>query len=174
MRSEKQFLVQAVCDMISESDYCYFVSYQGIKVKDFSEFRNQLAANGAACHVLKNTFIAKAAEKLEITGLEAAGLSGSTAMIYGKGDCSAVAKVVQEFGKKIEPLKTKGGYMDGAILSEAQVGALADLPAKPVLQAMLLGVLQAPARNFVTVLNAKVSTIVNVVNAYKNKLEENN
>jgi large subunit ribosomal protein L10 len=64
--------------------------------------------------------------------------------------------------------------MDGAILSEAQVGALADLPAKPVLQAMLLGVLQAPARNFVTVLNAKVSTIVNVVNAYKNKLEENN
>ena len=173
MRIEKQFLVASIVDAVKTSDYVYFVSYAGLTVKSFSELRNQLAAAGAKCTVQKNTLIKKAADQLEL-GLEAIDLTASTAMVYGQGDRSAVAKLLVEFGKKQEQVKAKGGYMDGAVLSSAEVGALADLPAKPVLQAMLLGVLQAPARNLVTVLNAKVSSIVNVVNAYKDKLENAN
>ena len=173
MRIEKQYLVASIVDAVKNSDYVYFVSYAGLTVKSFSELRNQLAAAGACCQVQKNTLIKKAADQLELE-LEAIDLTASTAMVFGKGDCSAVAKLLVEFGKKQEQVKAKGGYMDGAVLSAAEVGALADLPAKPVLQAMLLGVLQAPARNLVTVLNAKVASIVNVVNAYKDKLENAN
>ena len=61
--------------------------------------------------------------------------------------------------------------MEGEVLSSAQVGSLAELPSKPVLQAMLLGVLQAPSRNLVSVLNAKAASILNVLNAYKDKVE---
>ena len=173
MRIEKQYLVASIVDAVKNSDYVYFVSYAGLTVKSFSELRNQLAAAGAFCQVQKNTLIKKAADQLELE-LEAIDLTASTAMVFGKGDCSAVAKLLVEFGKKQEQVKAKGGYMDGAVLSSAEVGALADLPAKPVLQAMLLGVLQAPARNLVTVLNAKAASIVNVVNAYKDKLENAN
>ena len=173
MRIEKQYLVASIVDAVKNSDYVYFVSYAGLTVKSFSELRNQLAAAGACCQVQKNTLIKKAADQLELE-LEAIDLTASTAMVFGKGDCSAVAKLLVEFGKKQEQVKAKGGYMDGAVLSAAEVGALADLPAKPVLQAMLLGVLQAPARNLVTVLNAKAASIVNVVNAYKEKLENAN
>ena len=122
----------------------------------------------------KNALIKKAAEALEISGLDAVDLTGSTAIIYGQGDCSAVAKLVKEFAKKCELLQAKGGYMDGNVLNAQDVTALADLPAKPVLQAMLLGVLQAPARNLVTVLNAKAASIVNVINAYKDKVQNSN
>ncbi|MBE6356948.1 MAG: 50S ribosomal protein L10 [Lentisphaerae bacterium] len=173
MRIEKQYLVSSIVDAIKTSDYVYFVSFAGLTVKSFSDLRNQLAAAGARCTVQKNALIKKAADQLELE-LEAIDLTAGTAMVYGQGDCSAVAKLLVEFGKKQEQVKAKGGYMDGAVLSAAAVGALADLPAKPVLQAMLLGVLQAPARNLVTVLNAKVSSIVNVVNAYKDKLENAN
>ena len=173
MRIEKQYLVASIVDAIKTSDYVYFVSFAGLKVKDFSDLRNQLAEAGARCTVQKNTLIKKAAAQLNLE-LEAIDLTASTAMVYGQGDCSAVAKLLVEFGKKQEQVKAKGGYMDGAVLSSAEVGALADLPAKPVLQAMLLGVLQAPARNLVTVLNAKAASIVNVVNAYKDKLENAN
>ena len=173
MRIEKQYLANSIADAIKNSDYVYFISFAGLTVKSFSELRNQLAAAGACCQVQKNTLIKEAADQLELE-LEAIDLTASTAMVFGKGDCSAVAKLLVEFGKKQEQVKAKGGYMDGAVLSSAEVGALADLPAKPVLQAMLLGVLQAPARNLVTVLNAKVSSIVNVVNAYKDKLENAN
>ncbi|MCI5778606.1 MAG: 50S ribosomal protein L10 [Lentisphaeria bacterium] len=174
MRSEKVYLVNSIVDAVKNSDFVYFVSYAGITVKSFSDLRNQLAAQGAVCRVMKNTLIRKAADQLELAGVEAIDLTASTAMVFGRGDSSAVAKLLAEFGKKQEQVKAKGGYMDGAVLSAAEVGALADLPAKPVLQAMLLGVLQAPARNLVTVLNAKASSIVNVVNAYKDKLENAN
>ena len=174
MRSEKVYLVNSIVDAVKNSDFVYFVSYAGITVKSFSDLRNQLAAQGAVCRVMKNTLIRKAADQLELAGVEAIDLTASTAMVFGKGDSSAVAKLLAEFGKKQEQVKAKGGYMDGAVLSAAEVGALADLPAKPVLQAMLLGVLQAPARNLVTVLNAKAASIVNVVNAYKDKLENAN
>ena len=172
MRSEQTFLVRSIGRMISEADYCYFISYIGIPVKDFSVLRNQLAAQGAICHVLKNSLIKRAAAELNIEGIEAVDLKGGTAMVFGKGDCSAIAKVLKEFGKKNDKIQAKGGYLDGAILKSADISALADLPAKPVLQAMLLGVLNAPARNLVTVLNAKASSIVNVINAYKNKIEK--
>ncbi|MBE6357980.1 MAG: 50S ribosomal protein L10 [Lentisphaerae bacterium] len=174
MRIEKQYLANSIADAIKNSDYVYFISFAGLTVKSFSDLRDQLAAAGAKCQVQKNTLIKKAADQLQLEGLEAIDLTASTAMVFGQGDCSAVAKLLVEFGKKQEQVKAKGGYMDGAVLSSAEVGALADLPAKPVLQAMLLGVLQAPARNLVTVLNAKVSSIVNVVNAYKDKLENTN
>ncbi len=174
MRIEKQYLVKSIVEAVQNSDFVYFVSYAGLTVKSFSDLRNQLAAQGANCRVMKNTLIKKAAAQLELDGVEAIDLTASTAMVFGNGDCSAVAKLLVEFGKKQEQVKAKGGYMDGAVLSAAEVGALADLPAKPVLQAMLLGVLQAPARNLVTVLNAKAASIVNVVNAYKEKLENAN
>ena len=174
MRIEKQYLAASIVNAIKTSDYVYFISYAGLTVKSFSELRNQLADAGAKCQVQKNTLIKKAVDQLELDGFEAIDLTASTAMVFGQGDCSAVAKLLVEFGKKQEQVKAKGGYMDGAVLSSAEVGALADLPAKPVLQAMLLGVLQAPSRNLVTVLNAKAASIVNVVNAYKDKLENAN
>ena len=174
MRIEKQYLANSIADAIKNSDYVYFISFAGLTVKSFSDLRDQLAAAGAKCQVQKNTLIKKAADQLQLEGLEAIDLTAGTAMVFGQGDCSAVAKLLVEFGKKQEQVKAKGGYMDGAVLSAAEVGALAELPAKPVLQAMLLGVLQAPSRNLVTVLNAKAASIVNVVNAYKDKLENAN
>ena len=54
-----------------------------------------------------------------------------------------------------------------------QVVAIADLPGKDALRAQLLGLLVAVPTGLVRVLNAKASSIVNVINAYKNKLEEN-
>ena len=159
MRNEKHFLVKQISDMIGNADYVYFISFAGLTVKDFSELRNQLAAQNAVCHVLKNTLIRKAGEALKIEGLETIDFTQGTALVAGKGDCSAAAKVLAEFGKKNDKVAAK-------------VGSLAELPSKPVLQAMLLGVLQAPSRNLVTVLNAKAASILNVLNAYKEKVEK--
>ena len=170
MRSEKGFLVKAIVGMIEGADYCYFVSYSGLKVKEFSELRKKLVAGGADCHVLKNTLIKKAAAELKLD-LSSIDLTKSTALVYGTGDCGPIAKLLVDFGKANQALAAKGGLVDGGVLAGADVAALADLPSKDVLRAMLLGVLQAPSRNLVTVLNAKAASILNVLNAYKEKLD---
>ena len=173
MRNEQIFLVKQISGMIADADYVFFINYAGIQVKDFSEFRNQLAELGGCCHVLKNTLILKAAEALNIADIDKANLTGDTAMVYGKGDCGAVAKLILEFGKKCDKIKAKSAFIEGAVLDAAAVSEIAELPSKDVLRAMLLGVLQAPARNLVSVLNAKAASILNVLNAYKEKLEQN-
>lgn len=172
MRIEKQYLVQSIVDAIKESDFVYFVSYAGLTVKDFSDLRNQVAKAGAFCRVQKNTLIKKAAEQLELEGIDQIDLTASTAMVYGKGDCSVVAKLVLEFGKKFGQVQSKGGFMEGAMLTKDEIKAIADLPSREVLMAMLLGVIQAPARNLVSVINQGVAQVVNVTNAYKEKLEK--
>jgi large subunit ribosomal protein L10 len=50
--------------------------------------------------------------------------------------------------------------------SPADVAALADLPAREVLQAQLLGLLQAPMRQLVGVLHAKLASPVYALQAY--------
>ena len=170
MRSEKGFLVKAIVGMIEGADYCYFVSYSGLKVKEFSELRRKLVAGGADCHVLKNSLIKKAAAELNLD-LSSIDLTQSTALVYGTGDCGPIAKLLVEFGKTNQARAAKGGLVDGGVLAGTEVAALADLPSKEVLRAMLLGVLQAPSRNLVSVLNAKAASILNVLNAYKEKLD---
>ena len=172
MRSEKRHVVESIAQMIDGSDYCYFVTYAGLKVKAFETLRNDLAKQNASCHVLKNSLIRKAAAELKIDALDALDLTKSTAMVYGKGDCGAVAKSIAEFSKKNEQVQTKGGYVEAAFLSPADVAAIADLPSREVMLAMLLGLIQAPARNLVSVINQGVAQIVNVTNAYKEKLEK--
>jgi len=174
MRQERIQLGQDVAALLTGSDYLFFVTYKGLKVKDVDSFKKQLAPLGAECHVLKNRFIRKMAELNGMTALAEFKLTGDTAMISGKGDAGPVAKAIKAFSSETKGiLSAKGGYFDGELLDAQQVIAIADLPGKDALRAQLLGLLVAVPTGLVRVLNAKASSIVNVINAYKNKLEEN-
>ena len=173
MRSEKTILVEYIGGIIENSAFLYFVSYKGLTVEQFSDFRNKLADSGAKCHVLKNSLINKAAEKVNAEALASLKMTGDTAVIFGQGDPGAVAKVVADFAKASEPVVVKGGFLDNVLLSDADVKAISDLPPREILLAQLLGVLEGPKRNLVTVLNNSVAQIVNVLNNYQSKLEEN-
>ena len=92
-------------------------------------------------------------------------------MVSGTGDPGTVAKIIAEFTKTNSQLAAKGGYLEGALLSDTDVKAIASLPPKEVIYAQLLGLLQAPSRNLVSLLNNKAASILNVLNAYKDKLD---
>ncbi|MCF6238421.1 MAG: 50S ribosomal protein L10 [Candidatus Marinimicrobia bacterium] len=173
MRSEKTHLVEYIGELMENSTFLYFISYKGLSVKDFSDFRDQIAGQQGSCHVLKNRLIKKAAELKQVSDLANVELKDTTAMISGSGDPSVVAKIINDFGKSNEFVTIKLGMFEGDMLSADDVKEIAELPSKAVLQAQLLGVLQAPARDFVSVLNAKTTSILNVINAYKDKLENN-
>jgi large subunit ribosomal protein L10 len=172
MRSEKTHVVNFVGGLLKDSEFVYFVNYKGLTVKSFSEFRRQIAKNGAKCHVIKNTIIQKSAELSALPALAKCKLKDSTAMVVGKGDPSIVAKTIMDFNKTNAFLSAKGGYLEGAVLLDTDVKAIASLPSREVIYAQLLGLLQAPARNLVCVLNAKAASIINVLNSYKDKLEK--
>lgn len=172
MRAEKKMMVEEIGKALQNSKYVVFVSYKGMTVKDFSEIRGLLANNSSQCRVFKNRLIKKAAELNGINGLSGLTLKGDTAMISGSGDVGLVAKCLTDFMKSNKNLSPKLGFLDGSVLSASDVVEISKLPSKDVLRAQLLGVLQAPSRNLASILYAKLSQIVNVLNNYKEEKEK--
>lgn len=173
MRQEKIQLGNDIASFLVGSSFVYFVTYKGVSTLDLNAFRTKLIAAGANCHVLKNRVVRKIAELNGMKALAETKLTGDTVVIAGKGDPAAAAKVIKEFAASTKDvIAPKSGYFEGTMLTPADIKAIADMPSKDQLRAQLLGLLVAVPTSLVRVLNAKASSIVNVINAYKNKLEE--
>jgi large subunit ribosomal protein L10 len=74
-----------------------------------------------------------------------------------------------DLGRENPGLRIKAGVIEGSLFSEAQMVRLADLPPLPVVQAQLLGVLNAPARRTVGALAAAVRGLASVLQAYSQR-----
>jgi large subunit ribosomal protein L10 len=81
-------------------------------------------------------------------------LVGPTAIIFSSGDIIAPAKIVSDFAKKNTKLEVKAGVVEGKVVGQEQIKALAELPSREGLLSMLLSVLQAPVRNFALAVKA--------------------
>ena len=89
----------------------------------------------------------------ELTDLDEV-LTGPTAVAFGTNDAVAPAKILNDFAKKNDALKLKGGVVEGRVIGESEIKALAELPSREGLLSMLLSVLQAPVRNFALAVKA--------------------
>jgi large subunit ribosomal protein L10 len=168
MRIEKISILNEVIERVKTSDFCFVLNYGGLKVTQLTTLRKELAKQNSRAMVVKNTYLAKAAKQLEWDDISKM-LSGPTAIVTGTGDVAEVAKILTEFVKKNEIASVKGGNLEKATLSAADVDSLSKLPSKDVMRAMLLGTLQAPATSFVRVLNASLLNILYALKAYEDK-----
>ena len=71
-------------------------------------------------------------------------LDGPTALTFVRGDAAAAAKAVADFTRATQLLAFKGGLMDGAALSAADVSAISRLPSRDVLYGQLVGLIANP------------------------------
>ena len=164
MNPDKKIIIDELLDRVNTSPFVLVVEYTGMTVPEFSELRTRLAATGAECHVAKNTYMKKA---LTEAGLPDTGdsLVGQTAFVTGEADVAAAAKVLKSFEKEFKKPAIKLGILDGDILDESQVKAIAELPAREVLLATLLSTINAPASKLVRTLNEPASSLARVIQA---------
>jgi large subunit ribosomal protein L10 len=170
-RDAKVTEVAEIKDRLSRASGVVLVEYIGMNVLEVTELRSQLRKSKVEYKVLKNTLVKRAADELEITGLEPF-LNGSTAVAFGYEDPTAPAKVLTEQMKKMQKLKVKCGLVGGKLISADGVDELSKVPAKEVLVAKLLGTMNAPITNFVSVLNGPARALVCALNAIKEQKEQ--
>jgi len=149
----KQETVEAVTAKLRESATTVVADYRGLTVAQVTELRKQLREAGIEFQVLKNTLLRRATAAAELTELDSA-LTGPTAIAFSTEDAVAPAKILNDFAKKNDALKLKGGVLEGRVVSVEEVKALAELPSREGLLSMLLSVLQAPVRNFALAVKA--------------------
>ena len=170
MRPEKANIVSDLSEELKESSFVLVADYQHMKVDDFSELRKRLAGAGAEIHVVKNSFLKRA---MADSGFPAGDgkLTGQTAVVTGKRDVAPVAKAFKTFVTEFKKAMLKLGFIDRAVVSTADLEALADLPPENVLRAQLLGLLLSPATKLVRVLNEPGSSLARLLNAKASKGE---
>jgi len=161
MRAEKADIVTDLQAKLNGSPFLLITEYTGLNVSQFSELRTRLGGAGAECRVVKNTFLRKAAKGAGMPDL--GDLKGQTAIILGKKDVAAAAKILKTFVSEFQKPIVKGGVLDHALLSSDDVKTIADLPSREILLAQLLGVLQSPAAKLVRLLNEPASALARIL-----------
>ena len=151
-RPEKVAVVEEVRAKLEAADAAVLTEYRGLDVSATAELRRALREAGGEYKVYKNTLVRFAARDLglEIDDL----LTGPTAIAFVDGDPVTVAKALKEFAKTNPALVIKGGVLDGQLIDEAGVKALADVEPREVLLAKLAGMLAAPMQQFAGLLQA--------------------
>ena len=151
----KKAIVAELAERMKNSVTGVLVSYKGINVADDTALRKELREAGVKYTVVKNTLLSRAAEQVDLAGLQPS-LEGTTALATSDEDYAAAARILSNYAKKSKTFEIKAGYLEGEIVDLATVDRLAKLPSREILLANVLGAFQAPIASFARAVQAIV------------------
>lgn len=168
MRAEKQNISAEYIARLNASPFFIVVDYQGLKVGPVTELRKRLFKVGAEMHVVKNSIFRIAAKEAGVADLTGT-LVGQLAVVTGRQDVSAAAKVLKTFTAEFEKPKLKFGYLNSQRMESKDIITLADLPSIEVLRAKLLGLINTPATNLARIINTPATQLAQVIKVKSEK-----
>jgi large subunit ribosomal protein L10 len=155
---EKKAVVAEVSEQVSKAQAIVVAEYRGLPVGDMTALRAQARKSGVYLRVLKNTLVRRAVDGTPFSGLSEQMVGP---LVFGiSADPVAAAKVLNDFAKTNDKFVIKAGAMPNQVMDAAGVKALASMPSREELLAMLLGTMQAPVAKFVRTLNEVPTSFV--------------
>ncbi len=170
-KEEKVTAVAELTEKFGRARLAILTECVGLPVNQVTELRKQLRGTKAEYRIVKNTLAARAAEGTVLAGLTVH-LKGPTGVVIGYDDPVLPTKVLRDFisaEKRDQKIRITAGVLEGKILQPAELAAVAKLPKKEVLIAMLLSAMQGPIRGVVYTLSAVLSKFVRVIAAIQDK-----
>lgn len=171
-KTDKVKLGSEIKEKFLKSQLVIFADYKGLEANQANVLRAKVRGANGEVKVLKNNIarvVAKDGSLGEGTKQLLDSVVGPTVCAFSYGDPAALAKVMNEFSKDNEAFQLKESLMAGKSLKVDEIQQLANLPSREVLLARLLGQLNAPITNFVSVLAAVPRGLVTVLSAIEKK-----
>jgi len=142
-KPEKAAVVEEIRNRLDGADAAVLTEYRGLSVRALADLRGSLRPAHTEYKVFKNRLARRAAEEAGLTDLLPF-LEGPVAIAFVHGDAVPAAKALRDFGRTNPQLVVKGGLLDAKLITAAELAALADIPPREQLLAMLAGGFQAP------------------------------
>lgn len=165
----KASTVAEIAEHFRGSNAAVLTEYRGLSVAQLKNLRRALGSE-VTYAVVKNTLTKIAAHDAGVTGLDAL-LEGPSAIAFVSGDPVDAARGIRDFAKDNPALVIKGGIMDGAVLSAADITKLANLEPREVLLAKLAGAMKAKQSQAAALFAAPLSKTARTLAALQSKLE---
>jgi large subunit ribosomal protein L10 len=172
-RKTKEQVVTDLHEKLKAFKLAVLATYSGLDVEKLTLLRNSLRKSDTEVKVIKNTLLRLASQGTDLSVVQDY-LKGPLALILASKDVVEPSKILVEFAKKNAQLELRAGVLDGKILTPEQLGALALLPSREILLGKLLSVMVGVQGGFVNVLSAVPRSLVQVLNAYREKKESEN
>jgi len=171
-RERKEELVALYKQQMAESNGVILANYSALTMPQMQNLRRRAQEYNGRVFVIKNTLLDVV---LKEQGMEAPqGFFAKPIMAaFCHQEVAPVAKLFIDFTKEVtvDNFRIRGGVMEGRILNQAQAQSLADLPTREVMLSQVLRTINAPATQVVGVVAGGIRQVLNVLQAYVDKLE---
>ncbi|HZN44204.1 MAG TPA: 50S ribosomal protein L10, partial [Nitrospiraceae bacterium] len=170
-KEAKTAAIAELAEMFGRAKLAILTESAGLPVNQVTALRRQLRAAKAEYKVVKNTLAARASNETTLAGLKAH-FKGPLGIVIGYDDPVLPTKVLRDFitaEKREEKMRMMVGVLEGKVVQAADLVAVAKLPKKEILIAMVLSAMQGPARGLVYALSGLLSKFVRVISAIQDK-----
>lgn len=138
-------------------------TFQGITVEQDTQLRRAVEKAGGHYQVVKNTLAERAGEGTPVEPL-LKDLKATNSIAYTAADPVALAKVLSKVAKDVPAFKFRAGWVEGRVISIAEIQQLAQLPSKEELISKVMFLLNAPAQRLASVMAAVPRNLAVVTN----------
>jgi large subunit ribosomal protein L10 len=167
---DKIAAVTEMTEKFRSSNAAVVTAYTGLSVAQLKQLRRSLGEN-AQYRVVKNTLTKIAANDAGISELDEF-FEGSSAVAFVTGDPVEAAKGLRDFAKENPALEIKGGMVDGAQYSAADLKMLADLESREVLLSKLAGAMKGSMAKAAATFEAPLTKFARTADALRSKVEQ--
>ena len=170
-KEEKATAIAELTEKFGRARLAILTECAGMPVNQMTELRRQLRGAKAEYCVIKNTLAVRASAGTILAEAKPH-FKGPTGLVIGYDDPVLPAKILRDFiqgEKRAEKIKVTVGVLEGKLVQAAELAAIAQLPKKEVLIAMLLSAMQGPIRGVVYALSGVLSKFVRVIAAIQDK-----
>jgi len=157
-KQEKNEVIEVLKDKFSQYNNFYVTNTESLSVAQVSKLRRICFDKNVEMKVAKNTLIRKALESIDEKRFSDVyeSLNGVTALLFSE-NAKEPALIISSFRKATNTEKPvlKAAFIDGDVFSgDDQLAALVTLKSKQDLIGEIIGLLQSPAKNVISGLNA--------------------
>jgi large subunit ribosomal protein L10 len=157
-KEQKNEVIEVLKDKFSQYNNFYVTNTESLTVDQVTKLRRICFSKKVEMKVAKNTLIRKALESIDnqrYSGVYES-LNGVTALLFSES-AKDPALIISSFRKESNGEKPvlKAAFIDGDVfVGDNQLATLRDLKTKQDLIGEIIGLLQSPAKNVISALNA--------------------
>jgi large subunit ribosomal protein L10 len=163
-RERKTELLDIYRTQVKNSSALVFTNYRGLSVAKLQSLRTKLSETNTGFMVVKNSLLGIALEENGLPHPDSL-LSGTNAVAFVGEDIGRGVKSILDWIKVEKVGEVSGALLGNSVLDAKNAEALAYLPTKEQVLAMVLGAINAPASTLARMLTAPTASLVRVINA---------